>query len=73
MLKEYLLKRHDKVTDGIAWLANETGLSVSAITKLVYNERSPSLMTAVVIVEATKGEISLDDFIEQAKEKEKEK
>ncbi len=49
------------------WLASETGLSVSYVSRLIERdgvaEKSPSMETCAKIAEATGGKVSANDFV----------
>ena len=56
------LKRHGKTA---TWLAKETGLSVSQVSRVIAGARSPSLEACEKIADATDGAVTADDFMKR--------
>lgn len=49
----------------VTWLSQQTGLSISYLSRLIAGERSLSMTTAAKIAEATNGEVTADDWMRQ--------
>ncbi len=62
-LRTWLAKNEHNVS----WLARESGLSVSFVSRLVTGEKLPSLETCARIARITKGEVTALDFAAKAR------
>lgn len=64
------LAENDKTA---TWLAEQTGLSVSYVSRLIERggtaEKSPSMDTCAKISDATNGEVTANDFMPSPKKK----